>query len=74
MAYLLTRTIIVLIGWGVTCAVIMNVWPHVDPMIYYVAGASWACAGIAYFAYLQKLRREAGPHRNGTFSAGRSRT
>jgi hypothetical protein len=43
-------------------------------MIYYVAGASWALAGIAYFSYLHRLRREANLHRNGSFSAGRSRS
>jgi hypothetical protein len=74
MAYLLTRTIIVLIAWGVTCGIIMNVWPHVDPMIYYVAAASWALAGLAYFSYVQKLRREAVSHRTGSFIAGRSRS
>jgi hypothetical protein len=74
MAYLLTRTVIVLIAWGLTCGVIMNVWPQVDPKVYYVAGASWAMAGFAYFSYIQKLRREADLHRNGSFSASRIQT
>ncbi len=74
MVYLLTRAIIMLIGWGAISAIIMDVWPQVDPMVYYVAGASWALAGIAFFSYLQKLRREAGLHRNSSFSAGRSGT
>jgi hypothetical protein len=59
MAYLLVRSVIVLIGWGMTCGLIMNVWSNVDPVIFYVAGASWAFAGIAYVGYLRKLRREA---------------
>jgi hypothetical protein len=59
MAYLMPRAVIVLIGWGVTCWLIMNVWSKVDPMIFYVAGASWAFAGVVCFGYLHKLRREA---------------
>ena len=59
MAYILPRAIIVLIGWGITCGVMVNVWPHVDPMVIYVAAASWAVAGLACFGYMRKLRREA---------------
>ena len=29
-----------------------------DPVIFFVAGASWAGAGIAYFAYLRRLKRD----------------
>ena len=64
MAYLLVRSAIVLIAWGMTCGLIMKVWSHVDPVIYYVAGASWAVAGIAYFGYLHKLRRQAHAQRS----------
>lgn len=63
MAYILPRAVIVLILWGITCGLIMHVWSKVDPMIFYVAGASWAVAGIVCFGYLHKLRREAhDPH------------
>jgi hypothetical protein len=58
MAYVLPRTFIVLMGWGMTCALIANVWPHVDPLIYTIAAVSWALAGITCFGYLYKLRRE----------------
>ena len=74
MAYLLVRTVILLIGWGATCGLIMNVWPHVDPAIYYVAGASWALVGVAYFGYLRKLRREIHHQRARSYSVGRSST
>jgi hypothetical protein len=59
MAYILPRAFIVLIGWGITCGLIINVWSNVDPSVFYVAGASWAMAGILCFGYLHKLRREA---------------
>jgi hypothetical protein len=49
MAYLLPRTIMVLIAWGLTCGLIRKFWPDADP----VAGA-----GIAYFAYLRRLKRD----------------
>jgi hypothetical protein len=58
MTYILPRAFIVLIGWGITCGLIVNVWSNVDPMIYCAAGASWAFAGLVCFGYLHKLRRE----------------
>lgn len=58
MGYLLPRAVIVLIAWGMTCGLIGNLWPAVDPMIFGVAGACWALGGIACFAYLRKLRRD----------------
>jgi hypothetical protein len=59
MAYILPRAFIVLIGWGITCGLITDVWSNVDPKIFYVAGASWALAGFLCFGYLHRLRREA---------------
>jgi hypothetical protein len=59
MAYVVPRGIIVLIGWAITCGLILKIWPQIDPMAFYVAGASWLFAGVACFAYLYKLRREA---------------
>jgi hypothetical protein len=41
-----------------TCGLIRNLWPAVDPMTFGIAGACWALGGIAYFAYLRKLRRD----------------
>ena len=58
MGYLLPRAVIVLIAWGMTCGLIRNLWPAVDPMIFGVAGACWALGGIACFPYLRKLRRD----------------
>jgi hypothetical protein len=58
MSYLLPRAVIVLIAWGVTCGLIRKLWPEADPMIFGVAGASWAVFGTAYFSYMRKLRRD----------------
>jgi len=59
MAYVLARVFIVLIGWGVTCGLIANLWPHVDTTTFVIAGASWALAGFVCFGYMHKLRVEA---------------
>jgi len=59
MAYILPRAFIVLIGWAITCGLILNMSPRVAPMAFYVAGASWLFGGIVCFGYLRKLRREA---------------
>jgi hypothetical protein len=58
MAYLLPRSILDLIAWGMTCALIRTLWHNADPMIFGVAGASWVVAAGAYFGYLHKLRRD----------------
>jgi TRAP-type C4-dicarboxylate transport system permease small subunit len=59
MTYILPRAFIVLIGWAITCGLIKNWWPGVEPTMFYVAGASWAFAGLVCFRYLHRLRREA---------------
>lgn len=64
MTYILPRAVIVLIGWGMTCGIIANVWSHVDPMVFVVAAASWAVAGMVCFGYMHKLRREAADPRS----------
>jgi Flp pilus assembly protein TadB len=58
MGYLLPRTILVVIGWSITCALIRRVWPSAEMAIFALAGASWLVAGVAYFGYLRKLRRD----------------
>jgi Flp pilus assembly protein TadB len=58
MGYLLPRTILVVMGWGVTCALIRRVWPSADMAVFALAGASWLTASVAYFGYLHKLRRD----------------
>jgi hypothetical protein len=58
MGYLLPRTILVVIGWGISCALIRRVWPCADMAVFALAGASWLAAGVAYFGYLHKLRRD----------------
>jgi hypothetical protein len=62
MAYILPRAFIVLIGWGITCALITNLSANSDPMIFCVAGASWAMVGIAGFGYLYRARRARDEH------------
>lgn len=59
MAYILPRAFIVLVGWAITCGLIKDAWANVDPMIFCVAGASWAFAGLLCFGYLHRLRAEA---------------
>jgi len=58
MTYLLPRTLFVLIAWAMTCVLIRNLWPSADPIVFGVAGVVWLLGGIAYFSYLQKLRRD----------------
>ena len=58
MAYLLPRAFIVLVAWAITCGLIEKVWSPVDPMIFCLAGASWAFAGLLGFGYLRRLRTE----------------
>ena len=66
MAYILPRAFIVLVAWGLTCGLIDDVWTHADPSVFYVAGASWALAGIICFGYMRKLRRDA-PDQRGRY-------
>ena len=56
MAYILPRAFIVLIGWGMTCALIVNMWPRADATIFVIAGVSWALVGLVCFGYTNKLR------------------
>jgi hypothetical protein len=56
MAYILPRAFIVLVGWGITCGLIKNIWASVDPKVFLIAGISWAFAGLVCFGYLYKLR------------------
>jgi len=58
ISYLLPRVALVIALWGMSCALIKNLWPPADSVIFAVAGISWAIAGAAYFAYLRKLKRE----------------
>lgn len=58
MTYILPRAFIVLIGWGMTCALIYDIWPLVDPTVFVIAGVSWALAGLVGFGYMHKLRVE----------------
>ncbi len=75
MAYLLPRAILILLAWAMTCALIRNLWPGADPMIFGVAAASWIFGGTAYFAYLRKLRRQIDElQRNRGYSVDRSVT
>ncbi len=58
MGYLLRRAFILVIAWGVTCALIKNFWPDADPMAFGAAGVFWVAGGMSYFVYLRKLRRD----------------
>lgn len=58
MGYLLPRTILIVIAWALSCALIRRVWPSAEMPIFTLAGATWFAAGAAYFGYLHKLRRD----------------
>lgn len=59
MTYILPRAALVIVLWGMTCALIKNLWPPAaDPVIFGIAAVAWACAGTAYFAYLRVLKRD----------------
>ena len=58
MAYLLPRTVLLVIAWVATCAVVRRVWPSAEMPIFAVVGAICFAAGTAYFGYLHKLRRD----------------
>jgi hypothetical protein len=58
MAYLLPRTILVVIAWGITCVLIRRIWPSAEIAIFAVAGATWLAAAVAYFGYSNKLRHD----------------
>jgi hypothetical protein len=58
MAYLLPRTILVVIVWLATCALIKRLWPSAEMPIFAAAAATCFAAATAYFAYLHKLRRD----------------
>ena len=47
MPYLLSRTVLVLVAWAMTCGLIRKFWHDADPMIFGVAGASWVVAAAA---------------------------
>jgi hypothetical protein len=74
MTYLLPRAFVVLMGWGMTCALIYNVRSNVDPIAYYAAGAIWAFVGIVCFSYLYRLRREVSLDPGRSLSTGQSAT
>jgi hypothetical protein len=58
MAYLLPRAILVVLAWGLTCALIKKFWPDANSLIFFLAAVSWAGATGAYFGYLYKLRHD----------------
>ncbi|HUZ34551.1 MAG TPA: hypothetical protein VMV19_20975 [Xanthobacteraceae bacterium] len=58
MAYLLPRTLVVLIAWGMSCVAIKKLFPDVDSAMFGITGACWVTGGVAYFGYLRKLRRD----------------
>jgi hypothetical protein len=57
MAYWLPRAVIVLIAWATT-SLMMNVVTTIDPLVFFLAGAVWACVGLISFSYMYKLRRD----------------
>jgi hypothetical protein len=41
MTELSSRAFIVLIGWAITCGLIMNLWSKMDPTSFTVVGRFW---------------------------------
>jgi len=41
MTEISSRIFIVLIGWAITCGLIMNVWSKIDPTSSTIVGAFW---------------------------------
>ena len=60
MACVLSRAVIVLLGWGATYWLLTALSPHLAPAIVYITGIAWVLAGIVLFGYLYMLRRELG--------------
>ena len=58
MSYVLPRTILVFIAFAASSALIRHVWPSAEMPVFALAGASWLTAGVAYFGYLHKLKRD----------------
>ena len=58
MAYVLPRAVIVLIGWGLTCAMIAHAQQHIDLRMFGAVGLPWAFGGTVVFRYLYRWRRE----------------
>lgn len=72
MSYLLPRSFIVLIAWGMTCGLIENLWRDADPMVFGIVGLLWLGGGMTYFVHLRKLRRDiAEIERNRGYSVSR---
>jgi hypothetical protein len=60
MACVLSRAVIVLLGWGATYWLLTALSPHLTPAIIYLSGIAWVLAGIVLFGYLYMLRRGLG--------------
>jgi hypothetical protein len=58
MAYIVPRAVLVLLGWAVTCGLIVTALPDTDAAVFLFAGISWAFTGVACFGYIRRLRRE----------------
>lgn len=58
MGYVLTRALFILIAWAMSCLLVRNLWPGVEPTVFGALGPPWVFGGIAYFAYLRRLRRD----------------
>jgi hypothetical protein len=47
------------LGWGLSYGLMRIVIADESLAVFYFTGLSWALAGIVYFGYIRKLRREA---------------
>jgi hypothetical protein len=58
MAYVAPRIVIVLIGWGLTCAWIAHAHQHLDLRMFCITGLPWMLGGTLVFRSLYRWRRE----------------
>jgi hypothetical protein len=60
LAYVLPRTVLVLLGWGAMYWLLTALSPHLPALIVYITGIAWVLAGVVLFGYLYRMRRELG--------------
>jgi len=59
LAYFLSRSVIVLIGWGSTCVLLAAASSKASLAVFAFAGISWAMVWFVLFGYIHKIRNEA---------------
>ena len=58
--HIVSRAVLVLLGWGATYWILTALSPHLPPAVIYFTGIAWVLAGIVCFGYIYRLCREGG--------------